>query len=152
MVNSRIFQLSKQIQATLKAKTKQVKTLEADLETQRILCDDHKRELARIEEALERLTQEYLRRRRAAAGLVAKRRQTSAGGQGSSFGHAAALATSNMNRSFDDMSLGLVSSTLNRGLGDINTKEKLAEADRLLAQYDNNRAEERKKTEEDSKV
>jgi chromosome segregation ATPase len=140
------------LQATLKAKTKQVKTLEADLETQRILCDDHKRELARIEEALERLTQEYLRRRRAAAGLVAKRRQTSAGGQGSSLGHAAALATSNMNRSFDDMSLGLVSSTLNRGLGDINTKEKLAEADRLLAQYDNNRAEERKKTEEDSKV
>jgi chromosome segregation ATPase len=138
------------LQATLKAKTKQVKTLEAELETQRTLCDEHKRELARIEEALERLTQEYLRRRRAAAGIVSKRRQTSAGGQGSSLSHAAALASS-MNRSFDDMSLGLVSTNMNRG-GDATAREKLAEADRLLATYDRNRAEERKKTEEDSKV
>jgi hypothetical protein len=53
-----------------------------------------------------------------------------------------------MNRSFDDMSLGLASTNFNRG----SAGEKLAEADRLLAAYDNNRAEERKKTEEDSKV
>ena len=84
------------LQAKLKDKARQARSLEADLEAQRALCEDFKRELARVDEGLERLAQEHVRRMRA------RRRQTAAGG-----GAGSALAQAAMQaRALDDMALG----------------------------------------------
>jgi DNA repair exonuclease SbcCD ATPase subunit len=49
-------------QATLKAKTKQLRALEAELESYRSRVDEYKRERSRITEALDKSSQEYFRR------------------------------------------------------------------------------------------
>jgi chromosome segregation ATPase len=148
------------LNANIKAKARQAKGLEADLEAQRALVDDYKRELRRFEEAMERLAVAYCDRRRAQNPAAARRRQTSAGGAGSTLGHAAALAVASMNRSMDDMALGFLPSAaaaaaaglaVGAGVGGAQSKGGgIAEADRLLALYDA-QLEERKKADEESK-
>ena len=56
------------LQSKLKDKARQAKALEADLDAQRALCADFQREIARVEEGLERLAQEHVRRMRLAGG------------------------------------------------------------------------------------
>lgn len=82
-----------QCQSNLKEKARQMKALELDLENARQQCDDYKREMARIDEGMERMTQEYIRRMKAA-----RRRATS-------MGPGLAAAAAGAMRSLDDSML-----------------------------------------------
>jgi len=93
--------------ATVKAKTKQLRSLEGELETYRGRVEEYRRELGRVNERLEEMAGEYVRRQR-----VARKRMSTAGGGGGG-------AAGGAGRGFDEAALLDVSAEMAAGGGNI---------------------------------